>query len=212
MGVKNPWSINRKPQPLIFPALRYFISFSVFWEAAGSSLLMSGVSSTKLINKMGSCVTIPAAEFLSCGNSIAVCFLFWPNLDCKYTMLTCVWRGLESSFCKTDVVVALEIRGMFPLVHCCGWVPVVIPVKGKLQNSISAEDTWGFTKGTVKLDNLYMYLLKHLQLPFQRGWHNKYQAQKSSSVSECLIKFLLFKLRKSDLDRLRCFFFYSQLM
>lgn len=76
MDVRNPRSINRKPQPLIFAAFRYFISFSVFWGAAGSSLLLPGVSCVQFIYKMGSSVTIPAAEFLSCGNSIAVCFLF----------------------------------------------------------------------------------------------------------------------------------------
>lgn len=97
---------------------------------------------------------------------------------------------------------------MFPLVHCCSWQRGTCcdSVKEKLQNSISAEDTWAFTKATVKLDNLPMYLLKQLQLPFQSRWHNKYWAQKSSSVSECLIKFLLFKLSKSDLDRLSFLF------
>lgn len=120
-----------------------------------------------------------------------------------------MWRGLESSFCNTDVHVALEIkRGTFPLVHCCRWQRDTCcdSVKEKLQNGVPAEDTWAFTKATVKLDNLSMYLLKHLQLPFQSRWHNKYWAWKSSSVSECLIKFLLFKLSKSDLDRLSFLF------
>lgn len=97
---------------------------------------------------------------------------------------------------------------MFPLVHCCRWQrgTCCYSVKEKLQNSISAEDTQALTKATGKPDNLSMYLLKHLQLPFQTRWHNKYWAQRSSSVSECLIKFLLFKLSKSDLDR-RSFLF-----
>lgn len=96
---------------------------------------------------------------------------------------------------------------MFPLVHCCRWQRGTCcdSVKEKLQNSVSAEDTWAFTKATVKADNRSMYLLKHLQLPFQSRGHSKYWAQKSSSVSECLIKFLLFKLSKSDLDRLSLF-------
>lgn len=42
MDIRKLWSISRKPQPLIFPAFTYFASFIflIFWDSAGSSLLI----------------------------------------------------------------------------------------------------------------------------------------------------------------------------
>lgn len=164
MDVRTPWSISRNTQPMICPAFRYFITFAIFWEASGSFLLMFGVFCCQLIHKPGSCITIPPVDFLSCGNNIAVYLLFWPNLDCKYRICVCVKRfRIQLLYCWCMCSTG-DKSGMFPLVHCWRWQRGTCcdSVKEKLQNMISAEDTRAFTKATVKLNNLSMYLLKHL--------------------------------------------------
>lgn len=165
MDVRTPWSISRSTQPMICPAFRYFISFAIFWEASGSFLLMFGVFCCQLIHKPGSCITVPPLDWFPVEIALLfVCYFDQISTVNTGSVGTCVKRVRIQLLCCGCLCSIGDKRGMFPLVHCWRWQRGTCcdSVKEKLQNSISAEDTWAFTKATVKLNNLSMYLLKLL--------------------------------------------------